>query len=63
MSRIEREQQRRIDELVLRATGEELAKLQEMDVATQLSGGSFYDSYSDGPDVKLASRAGAPKKR
>lgn len=47
MSQIERDFQRQIDELVLTATPELLAKLAEIDAKSQLSGRTFYDVYSD----------------
>ncbi|NDB52382.1 MAG: hypothetical protein EB167_09440 [Nitrososphaeria archaeon] len=47
MSQIERDFQRQIDELVLSATPEVLAKLAEIDAKSQLSGRTFYDVYSD----------------
>lgn len=46
MSHIERDFQRQVDELVLSATPEVLAKLAEIDTAAQLSGKTFYDVYS-----------------
>jgi len=33
-----------IDELILNATPEDLKKLQELDMSTQLDGKSFYDA-------------------
>ncbi|NDB33469.1 MAG: hypothetical protein EB150_08760 [Nitrososphaeria archaeon] len=47
MSQIERDFQRQVDELVLTATPEVLAKLAEIDAKCQMSGRTFYDVYSD----------------
>jgi len=46
MSQIERDFMRQIDELVLSASPQLLAKLAELDVEAQLSGKTFYDVYS-----------------
>jgi hypothetical protein len=46
MSHIERDFMRQIDELVLSASPQLLAKLAELDVEAQLSGKTFYDIYS-----------------
>lgn len=46
MSHIERDFQRQVDELVLNASPEVLAKLAQLDTAAQLSGKTFYDVYS-----------------
>lgn len=54
MSGIERKYQKSIDELILNATPEELQKIQELDINSQLSGNSFYDSYANqNSDVKI----------
>ena len=59
MSGIERKYQKDVDELILSATPEELKKIQEIDMKTQLSGNSFYDSLSNHSknDMKLTSPA------
>ena len=45
---------RSIDELILRATPEELKKIQELDVSTQLDGRSFYDTCVESRESPLA---------
>ena len=63
MSGIERQYQKQVDELILNATPEELKKIQEIDMNYQLSGNSFYDSYSnESNDAKLESYTGIHKK-
>ena len=47
MSGVERRNQRRIDELILGSSGAELERIQAIDLDTQLSGDSFYDSYCE----------------
>ena len=37
----------KLDELVMDASPEELKKIQELDLDTQLKGNSFYDAYLD----------------
>ena len=37
----------KLDELVMNASPEELKKIQELDLDTQLKGNSFYDAYLD----------------
>jgi len=44
MSYEERKLMQIIDEHILNSTPEELAKLQQMDIDTQLDGGWFYDT-------------------
>ena len=49
--------------MILKATPEELKKIQEIDMNSQLSGNSFYDSYSNqSNDAKLESHTSIPKK-
>ena len=43
----ERDDLRRLDDLVLNATPEELRRIQDADLETQLEGSSFYDVYLD----------------
>ena len=45
MNPSERELLEKIDNLVLTASGDELRKIQEIDIQTQLDGLSFYDSF------------------
>ena len=47
MNKAERELLDKLDELVLNSSGDELKKIQELDLETQLNGNSFYDSYLD----------------
>ncbi|MFB5603074.1 MAG: hypothetical protein ACE5SV_05165 [Candidatus Nitrosomaritimum aestuariumsis] len=37
----------KLDKLVMDASGDELKKIQELDLETQLDGTSFYDAYLD----------------
>ncbi len=63
MSGIERRYQKQVDEMILNATPEELKKIQEIDMNSQLSGNSFYDSYSNhSNDAKLESQTSIQKK-
>ena len=43
----EREHLKKLDDLVLNASSEELEKIQEIDHQTQMEGLSFYDVYLD----------------
>jgi len=43
----EREHLKKLDDLVLDASSEELKKIQEIDLQTQMEGLSFYDVYLD----------------
>lgn len=43
----EREHLKKLDDLVLNASPEELTKIQEVDHQTQMEGLSFYDVYLD----------------
>ena len=43
----EREDLKKLDDLVLNASSDELKKIQEIDNQTQLEGLSFYDVYLD----------------
>ena len=45
MNPSERELLEKLDDLVLTASGEELRKIQEIDIQTQLDGLSFYDAF------------------
>jgi len=47
MSPKERRHLQKLDDLVLNASPEELAKIQEIDHQTQMEGLSFYDVYLD----------------
>jgi len=47
MSFQERQNMKRIDELILGATPEELKMLQDLDTETQLDGKSFYDTCTE----------------
>ena len=46
MSNVEREYIKSVDEVILRASGKTLKKLQELDIKTQLDASTFYDAYS-----------------
>ncbi|QLH03189.1 hypothetical protein C5F47_06320 [Nitrosopumilus cobalaminigenes] len=43
----EREHLKKLDDMVLNASSEELKKIQEIDHQTQMDGLSFYDVYLD----------------
>ncbi len=43
----EREHLKKLDEMILNASSDELKKIQEIDQQTQLEGLSFYDVYLD----------------
>jgi hypothetical protein len=45
MNPSERELLEKLDNLVLTASGDELRKIQEIDIQTQLDGMSFYDAF------------------
>ncbi|MFZ8907747.1 MAG: hypothetical protein ACO2Y5_02890 [Nitrosopumilaceae archaeon] len=47
MNQTERELLDKLDKLVMNASGDELKKIQELDLETQLDGTSFYDAYLD----------------
>ena len=52
MSHEERKLMQIIDEHILNSTPEELAKLQQMDVDTQLDGVWFYDTYNHSNQIQ-----------
>ena len=52
MSHEERKLMRIIDARILNATKEELAKLQQMDIKTQLDGIWFYDTYNTSDQIE-----------
>ena len=45
MNPVERELLEKLDQMILNASGEELKKIQEIDLQTQMNGLSFYDTY------------------
>ena len=45
MNSKERELLDKLDKMVMESSGDELKKIQEVDLETQLSGNSFYDEY------------------
>lgn len=45
MNTKERELLDKLDKLVLESSGDDLKKIQEMDLETQLNGQSFYDEF------------------
>ncbi|MGD2106629.1 MAG: hypothetical protein PVH93_03385 [Nitrosopumilaceae archaeon] len=47
MNKAERELLDKLDELVINASSDELKKIQELDLETQLNGNSFYEEYLD----------------
>ena len=46
MSQVEREYIKSVDDVILKASGKSLKKLQELDLKTQLHTNSFYDAYA-----------------
>jgi len=46
MSTVEREYIKSVDDVILKASGKTLKKLQELDMKTQLDANTFYDAYS-----------------
>ena len=46
MSQVEREYIKRVDDVILKASGKDLKKLQELDFQTQLQVDSFYEAYA-----------------
>ena len=52
MSHEERKLIQIIDEHILNSTPEELAKLQQMDIDTQLDGVWFYDTYNHSNQIQ-----------
>ena len=51
MNSKEREFLDKLDKMVMEASGEELKKIQEADLETQLSGNSFYDEFLNSPTL------------
>jgi hypothetical protein len=45
MTPAERKLLDKLDQLVMESSGEELKKIQELDLLTQMDGRSFYDEY------------------
>jgi len=45
MTPAERQLLEKLDNLVLAASGDELRKIQEIDIQTQMNGTSFYDAF------------------
>lgn len=45
MTPAERELLEHLDQMIMNASGEELKKIQEIDLQTQLDGLSFYDAF------------------
>jgi hypothetical protein len=41
----------KLDKLVMESSGEELKKIQEIDLLTQMDGGSFYEAYVNSPSL------------
>ena len=65
MSSVEREYIKNVDELILKASGKTLKKLQELDIKTQLHANTFYDAYSfqeEPKKEKIPSTTKSPRK-
>ena len=61
MTPTERQDLKKLDDLILNASPEELKKIQDIDHQTQMEGVSFYDVYVDyrplvNPNVKKSSK-------
>jgi hypothetical protein len=64
MSQVEREYIKSVDDTILRASGKDLKKLQELDLKTQLLVNSFYDAYANQHDEpKQQNFATTPQKK
>ena len=65
MSSVEREYIKSVDEVILKASGKTLKKLQELDIKTQLHANTFYDAYSfqeEPKKEKIPSATKSPRK-
>ncbi len=51
MNSAERKLLDKLDKLVTESSGEELKKIQEIDLRTQMDGQSFYDAYVNSPNL------------
>jgi hypothetical protein len=51
MSIVEREYIKSVDDVIIKASGKTLKKLQELDMKTQLHANTFYDAYSSFHEV------------
>jgi hypothetical protein len=51
MTPAERQLLDKLDNLVLTASGEELRKIQEIDIQTQMNGMSFYDAFVNSTSI------------
>ena len=51
MTPTERKLLDKLDKLVLESTSEDLKKIQEVDLLTQMDGKSFYDAYVKSPSL------------
>lgn len=51
MTPAERQLLEKLDNLVLTASGEELRKIQEIDIQTQMNGMSFYDVFVNSTSI------------
>ena len=51
MTPAERKLLDKLDQLVMESSGEELKKIQELDLLTQMDGRSFYDEYLNSPSL------------
>ena len=66
MSQVEREYIKSVDDAILKASGKELKKLQELDLQTQLKANSFYDAFAiqhDEPKQQNIASTTHPKKK
>ena len=52
MNPTERKLLDKLDKLVTDSSGEELKKIQEIDLLTQMDGKSFYDSYENSTNLE-----------
>jgi hypothetical protein len=62
MSTVEREYIKSVDEVILKASGKTLKKLQELDMKTQLHVNTFYDAYSSFHEASKQEKIPSPAK-
>ena len=66
MSEVEREYIKSVDDIILKASGKTLKKLQELDMKTQLNLNTFYDAYASNkvePKKEKAPRTAQPARK
>ena len=61
MSLAEREYMKQVDKVILSASPEDLKRIQEIDIQTQLDGTTIYDSLANSPKIQLQNLPSKPK--